>query len=228
MPRPCPAVLICLCAHYTVWTVPSIPAAIRRPSERRQKAPSMTTPPTTRERILRAADAIATEAGAGMVSLDAVAARAGISKGGLLYHFPTKNALLQALVQDYLEKTEALLEEVDHAACPNGLILALMEHFLAEWRCKAPSGGLLAALAEDPAILAPVAAFEARILARLRANATDPLLAGLIFYAMQGWRSGRLLGLNAPAEAELAATLSALRQRLGPPQDSPQEPAPPA
>ena len=180
----------------------------------------MSTPPTpTRERILRAADAIATESGAGMVSLDAVAARAGISKGGLLYHFPTKSALLQALVQDYLDKTEAMLEEVDNTARPNGLILALMEHFLADWRCDTPSGGLLAALSEDPAILAPVAEFEARILARLRANATDPLLAGLVFYAMQGWRSGRLLGLHAPAEAELAATLSALRQRLAATQD---------
>lgn len=179
----------------------------------------MSTPPTTRERILRAADAIATEGGAGMVSLDAVAARAGISKGGLLYHFPTKSTLLQALVQDYLEKIETLLEDVDNPARPNGLILALMEHFLADWRHEAPSGGLLAALAEDPAILAPVAAFEARILARLRANATDPLLAGLIFYAMQGWRCGRMLGLHAPAEAELAATLSALRQRLAATQD---------
>lgn len=179
----------------------------------------MSTPPTTRERILRAADAIATESGAGMVSLDAVAARAGISKGGLLYHFPTKSALLQALVQDYLEKIEALLEDMDDPARPDGMILALMEHFLADWRCEAPAGGLLAALAEDPAILAPVAAFEARTLARLHANATDPLLAGLIFYAMQGWRSGRLLGLHVPAEADLAATLSALRLRLAAAQD---------
>ena len=171
--------------------------------------------PSTRERILRAADAIATESGAGTVSLDAVAARAGISKGGLLYHFPTKGALLQALVQDYLEKTEAMLEDVDNPARPNGLILKLMEHFLTEWRQAPPSGGLLAALSEDPTILAPVAAFDARILARLRANATDPLLAELVFYAMQGWRSGRLLGLHAPGEAELAATLAALAGRLG-------------
>ncbi len=171
-------------------------------------------PPSTRERILRAADAIATESGAGMVSLDAVASRAGISKGGLLYHFPTKSVLLQALVEDYLEKIEALLAEGDEPARPNALILTLLEHFLAEWRCKPPAGGLLAALAEDPAILAPVAAFQARVLARLRANAGDPLLVELAFYAIQGWRSGRLLGMHAPSDEELAGFVAALRARL--------------
>lgn len=48
----------------------------------------------TRARLLSAADQIAAESGAAGVSLDAVAARAGVSKGGLLYHFPTKVALL--------------------------------------------------------------------------------------------------------------------------------------
>ena len=183
--------------------------------------------PTTRERILRAADAVASESGAGGVSLDAVAARAGISKGGLLYHFPTKSALLQALVQDYLEKTESMLEE-DPTARPNGLILALMDHFMANWRQESPSGGLLAALSEDPTILAPVAAFEARILARLRANTTDPLLAGLIFYAMQGWRCGRMLGLLVPGEVELEGTMAALRQRVAAEQGDGPEQARPA
>lgn len=172
-------------------------------------------PLSTRERILRAADAIATESGAGTVSLDAVAARAGISKGGLLYHFPTKSDLLQAVVEDYLEKIEALLDGIADPAPPNALIVTLLEHLLAEWQCKPPAGGLLAALAEDPAILAPVAKFQARVLARLRANAADPLLVELAFYAIQGWRSGRLLGMHAPSDAELTAFVAALRNRLG-------------
>ena len=37
--------------------------------------------------------------GAGKLTLDAVAERAGLSKGGLLYNFPTKDALLQAMIQ---------------------------------------------------------------------------------------------------------------------------------
>jgi AcrR family transcriptional regulator len=39
-----------------------------------------------------------------LYTLKAVAARAGISKGGLLYHFPTKEALLAVLMRQCLSK----------------------------------------------------------------------------------------------------------------------------
>lgn len=43
----------------------------------------------TKQRILDAAAEIARELGPGHLSLEAVATRAGVSKGGLLYHFPS-------------------------------------------------------------------------------------------------------------------------------------------
>ena len=54
---------------------------------------------SVRDRILAAAMAVAKESGAGRLSLDAIARRAGVSKGGLLYHFPKKDALMRALVR---------------------------------------------------------------------------------------------------------------------------------
>lgn len=177
-------------------------------------APAADRPLSTRTRLLRAADEIATECGAGMVSLDAVAARAGVSKGGLLYHFPTKGRLLQALVGEYLARIEAMLDDSARDTRPDAVLLALIDHFLADWRCHPATGGLLAALAEDPAILAPVADFQARVLARVRANASDPLLAELVHYAMQGWHSGRMLGMHVPQTEHLEALFAALRTRL--------------
>jgi len=56
-----------------------------------------------RERILEAAERVVGEVGAARVTLDAVAHAAGISKGGLLYHFPSKEALLGALAKRYVE-----------------------------------------------------------------------------------------------------------------------------
>ncbi|TIP57248.1 MAG: helix-turn-helix transcriptional regulator, partial [Mesorhizobium sp.] len=50
----------------------------------------------SRDRILAAAADVARESGPGSLSLDAVASRAGVSKGGLLYNFPTKAKLMQA------------------------------------------------------------------------------------------------------------------------------------
>ncbi|MFM9925406.1 TetR/AcrR family transcriptional regulator [Variovorax sp. H27-G14] len=52
--------------------------------------------PSAREKILEAALALVQEIGATELTLDAVAERAGVSKGGLLYHFPFKEELLTA------------------------------------------------------------------------------------------------------------------------------------
>ena len=48
--------------------------------------------------ILDAAEVVVAEDGAPRLTLDAVARRAGLSKGGLLYNFATKDALLEAMI----------------------------------------------------------------------------------------------------------------------------------
>ena len=50
-------------------------------------------------RLLDAASAVIRRDGAQALTLDAVAAEAGVSKGGLLYHFKSKRELLDALVR---------------------------------------------------------------------------------------------------------------------------------
>jgi AcrR family transcriptional regulator len=45
---------------------------------------------STRENILRAANLVVVEEGVSRMTLEAVAREAGVSKGGLLYHFPSK------------------------------------------------------------------------------------------------------------------------------------------
>lgn len=49
-----------------------------------------------RTTILQVACRLVRKLGASHLTLDAVAKEAGVSKGGLLYHFPTKEALIQA------------------------------------------------------------------------------------------------------------------------------------
>jgi AcrR family transcriptional regulator len=53
---------------------------------------------TTRELILDTASALITREGIGKLTLDRVARDAGISKGGLLYHYSTKEQLIVDLV----------------------------------------------------------------------------------------------------------------------------------
>ena len=52
----------------------------------------------TRERILDALESVVAQDGPAGATLEAVAAKAGISKGGLLYHFGTKEALYRGLL----------------------------------------------------------------------------------------------------------------------------------
>lgn len=56
----------------------------------------------TKELILEVAREIAAQKGVGQLTLEAVAEKAGISKGGLLYHFPGKKELIIALMDSYV------------------------------------------------------------------------------------------------------------------------------
>ena len=53
----------------------------------------------TRDRILDSLETMLLEHGMTKVTLDSVAAAAGVSKGGLLYHFKTKDSLVAAMVR---------------------------------------------------------------------------------------------------------------------------------
>jgi AcrR family transcriptional regulator len=65
----------------------------------------------TRDRLLDAAERVLLEQGLTGLTLDAVAATAGTSKGGLLYHFRTKDALVVGLVERLGAVFEAELEQ---------------------------------------------------------------------------------------------------------------------
>jgi AcrR family transcriptional regulator len=58
----------------------------------------------SKEAILDAAEAVVLGSGAGHLSLDIVARKAGVSKGGLMYNFPTKKALLRAMINRLMEQ----------------------------------------------------------------------------------------------------------------------------
>ncbi|MEV0298374.1 TetR/AcrR family transcriptional regulator [Nocardia sp. NPDC050710] len=66
---------------------------------------------TTRDRILDALESLLLEKGMSQVTLENVAAHAGVSKGGLLYHFKSKDALLAGLVRRLTERAEHQLQD---------------------------------------------------------------------------------------------------------------------
>lgn len=65
-------------------------------------------PELTRKKILQATHRVLHAGGyLTRFSLDAVAEEAGVSKGGLLHHFGSKDELLEAAAQDAIERFEA-------------------------------------------------------------------------------------------------------------------------
>src|SRR5215831_11187414 len=76
-------------------------------------------------RLLDAASAAFVEHGADDVSLEEIAGRAGVGIGTLYRHFPTRQALLEAVYRDQVETLRARAEELLGARSP--------EDALAEW-----------------------------------------------------------------------------------------------
>lgn len=168
----------------------------------------------TRRKILAAAAEIAHESGAGNLSLDAVAARAGVSKGGLLYHFPSKTTLLKAVVETFVESFEEELarRKQDRTGRPAALLEAYLELFVEDHDCRRPPpSGLLAALSQDPDFLAPVRRHNRALLDRLRQTAADPSTALIVYLAIQGMRGMSLLGLDVLSDAEFAEAVAKLK-----------------
>jgi len=91
------------------------------------------------ERILTAAENVVTRDGVANLSLDAVAREAGVSKGGLLYHFPNKSALVTAIVERLASHCESeQAKAVPRVRRSRGHSLALM---YGRDRSRAGAGG---------------------------------------------------------------------------------------
>ena len=167
---------------------------------------------------MTAAMEVAAEAGARHVSLDAVARKAGISKGGLLYHFPKKSDLTRALVEHHLAGIdEATRRAAGNAATPNAVARALIEAYLDKMQIycsgQRPTG-VFAALAENPGLMEPVRDCQSRIVDRIRTSATDPALSLVAFLVVEGLKALDLFEADPLTADERVTVLEALVKRL--------------
>jgi AcrR family transcriptional regulator len=172
---------------------------------------------SSRLRILVAADELAHDLGPGNLSLDAVAQRAGVSKGGLLYHFPSKAKLLQALVQKHIDVFDGELaeQEKEHGGGENCLVEAYIGLVVAEFaRRQPPASGVLAALAENPDLIAPIKQYNRVLLDRLKANAADENAALIVFLALEGLRSMKLFNVDVLTRQERDSVMAVLYAAL--------------
>ncbi|MGW7289530.1 TetR/AcrR family transcriptional regulator [Streptomyces sp. NPDC054847] len=155
-----------------------------------------------RDRLLDAVERLLVKGGADAVRLDAVAAEAGVSKGGLLHHFPSKRALVEGVVQRLVDRFEAVLPGPD--APPGAYTMAWLDSSIPE---VAPEPGATGREEVPVALLA--AAGGAEVLdvlrrhyrtwqERLDADGLPPGVSTLVRMAVDGWWTARLLHLAPP------------------------------
>ncbi|MBY0339222.1 MAG: TetR/AcrR family transcriptional regulator [Acetobacteraceae bacterium] len=175
-----------------------------------------------RQRILDAAERIVQAKGVPALTLDAAAKEAGVSKGGLLYHFASKEALLTGLLNRMAAFIEADFERVlaaqpDHPARAARAVLAwTFDH--PEEVCQQherAAAVFLAAFHQDPALLGPIRAVFARIRDRLRQDTLPPGRALAVMAACDGLFMASLFDMYELGAEERDALRDALRQLVG-------------
>jgi AcrR family transcriptional regulator len=161
----------------------------------------------SREIILDAAEALVSTVGANHMSLDAVAAQAGISKGGLLYLFPSKVALLKGMIDRYVERLESPMGS-GRSKRPMTEARRLLAARLAArgqksaTKQRTSSFSMIAAIAERPALLDPVRGAHKRLWQRLQDTSQDPELALLAWFALEGLLYVELFATNPLSQKE--------------------------
>lgn len=174
-------------------------------------------PPDMRHRILDAAERLILADGVPGLTIARAAAEAGVSKGGLLHHFGSKEALLSALMERLAGFIAAALDEVV-AATPDGpgrtaracIRWQFEDVECADERADRAAAVFLAAHHHDPRLLDPIRRVFEVFRARVEAEGLPPGHGMAVWAACDGLFMARLFGLYALSDAERAAMHAAL------------------
>lgn len=153
-----------------------------------------------RDRIIDAAEQVVIEAGARHLTLQSVASKAGISRGGLLYHFPDKEALLRGMldrrrkhIAENRTKKRSTIQ-----ACPEReaaiYVLSLLDEDTGANRDI--SAAIIASGAHDPELLAPAREDHCRTIDELTRDGLSFERAAVIMLATSGLRFWEVLSMS--------------------------------
>lgn len=173
-------------------------------------------PAFQRDALLDAAEAVILKEGIGALTLDAVARHAKVSKGGLMHHFRTKDALITAMVERTVTSWRADVRQSFERtpAGPGRLARAMLGLCLEDARhwneqCRRSSLVLVAALASNPALVQPLRDCH-REFTDGAADGLEPGHAEAVVLAIDGLWFKWMLGLTDVSPKRLAQMKSAL------------------
>ena len=175
------------------------------------------TPTDIRHRILDAAERLILAEGVPGLTIAAAAAEAGLSKGGLLHHFGSKEALLAALmdrlagfVRDAFEATVAATPEGPGRLARACIRWQFEDSACTDERTDRAAAVFLAAHHHDPRLLDPIRRVFEGFRDRVEADGLPPGRGMVVWAACDGLFMARLFSLYSLAEAERRVMQAAL------------------
>ena len=168
--------------------------------------------------LLDAAGEVVRREGVTNLTLDRVAAEAGVSKGGLLYHFGTKQELVVALLTHTLEAADADLEDLaaNNERDQGAFAQAYLDFVQSGQHGSGAATGVFAAAALDDGDLAPArdmfTKWQERLLHDDGLDETAALLARVVGDGL--WLID-LFGLAPPTTEQRAKLLALVETHFG-------------
>jgi AcrR family transcriptional regulator len=157
----------------------------------------MSRPAHARAAVLAAAEALVKDMGAAHLTYDELVRRSGITRGGITYHFPTKDALLEALVENDLERWRSCLaEQRERQSGPAAELLAcIVSGTEPDEETARLCAGLLSATVASKDLAAPWRAHFAETF-RTVGEGPEPDTARVLLLAVEGLFWMETLGLS--------------------------------
>jgi len=152
----------------------------------------------TKIAILDAASKVILGKGVEALTIDAVAQEAGISKGGLFYHFPSKKNLIEGMINRLISEIDSVLEKELVKSAGDFLPAYIRASFVANPEWTKLSCALIAAVANDPDLLIPLQKRFVEMQNKITEASTSPEIGTIIRLALDGMWISDLFGFAPP------------------------------
>lgn len=186
----------------------------------------------TRAKIAQAAMRLASRDGLLTLTIDKVAEEAGLSKGGVMHHFATKEALLTGTISYFTEHVESVLTRLV-AEDPKPTfrwiraMLRVYRHTHDDTASASTSGDLpesveldrfmlsvLAAAVHNPELMKPIQSIGQRLLGRLTAVPEEGLDQLLLWLTLDGLFLWQFVGMLQPDDPLVQQVVDAVERKM--------------
>lgn len=174
-----------------------------------------------RDAVLDAAERVVGRDGVGSLTLDAVAAEAGVSKGGLLHHFPSKDRLIEGLVRRAAGSWQECFTSAYEATepGPGRMVRALLGGCLSDTDCwteqlRMTWSLVFTALAQNPALVEPMREVNQELRRLLAADGLPSGMDETVLAAIDGLWLNWVLGVTPLDKDRIARVRAVLEDML--------------